>query len=101
MVMMNEEELNAVNGGSWGYNILHDESKYNNAGVKTEWSKNPFKQDKFYFDGAEIDDCCSSTIVFYVAKFNPKKGSFDRHDAFNYASNHYAEYKAFIEASNK
>lgn len=65
-VELKEQELECVSGGAWGYHTYHNETMYNAAGVRTEWTKNPFAFDKFFFGGKEIDKGTASAIVFYA-----------------------------------
>lgn len=56
--------MDSVNGDGWRYNYYWDKSTYNKAGIKTDWTYNPFVNDKFYFRNQQIDDMTAAQIVF-------------------------------------
>ncbi len=99
-MVMDEQELGMVSGGAWGYHGYHNEDEYKAVGIKTDWTLNPFKFDKFTFRGTGINSETASKIVFFVRATNPVDGKFSISDALNYAASHTDQYKKDKENAN-
>jgi hypothetical protein len=90
--ILNEQEMDSVNGGAWGYHYYKDESTYNKAGIKTDWTYNPFVTDKFYFRDQQIDAMTAARIVFFT-RHNEGVTDFSMQDVDNYAKENAAAFK--------
>ena len=96
--ILNEQEMNGVNGGSWGYNYYQDESTYNKAGIKTDWTYNPFVSDKFYFRNKQISPFMAAQIVFFT-RHNKGVTDFSLQDVDKYATEHDTAFRDEIGTS--
>jgi len=69
---LGDEQLDEAAGGGWGWHTYNDESQYNAAGIRTNWTfLNPFSRDDFYWTPPgsnkeeKIDKGAAANIVFY------------------------------------
>ena len=111
MMMMNEmmtfAQLDAVSGGGWGRNNIHDQAVYNSYGVETDWTYSPFGTDDFFYTEPggtkrKINDETATAICFYKATADAsatRNGVMIR-DAVNYKAAHVDEYKKWLKGVN-
>ena len=100
---INDEQLDEVAGGAWGYHTYHDESAYNACGIETEWTEwyypiAPFVRDDFKWKGEKIDKGAAAAIVFYHHKHG--KAPKDLNTAISYKAANLSAFEADVKGTN-
>lgn len=99
-VELKEQELEQVAGGGWGYHDYHNKDEYITAGIKCDWTLNPFVKDKFEYAGQKISSDTASALVFYKHAVGLSGNASDITAALDYKSAHGSEYEADRKSSN-
>lgn len=102
--MLDDETLDEVAGGGWGYHIYRSESVYNACGIQTDWTGwyNPFMRDTFVWEGHEdlkhFDKNDAAAVVFYHhVNGKPPK---DLNQAYSFKTKNLALFEKDIAAAN-
>lgn len=97
---MSEQELSDVAAGGWGYHDYHNKDAYKfTPGMKIDFTLNPFKKDKFTYEGTSVTSDTASALVFYFHSGQEKLGTAADtiQAALTYKANNLADYKADLK----
>ncbi len=102
---LNEDQLNEVSGGGWGYNDFHNKAIYESCGMNCDWTNNPFKKDKFIWKGQTLHNNEASAVVYYTLNHQDENGKQLGPDTLAEAMAYKAKqggdaYKKFCDAYN-